>query len=62
MSVPSIDWSTLGFNYIKTDHRYLSRWSGNKWDKGVQGIATEALMQAAVGAVLQVVESLHTCF
>ena len=35
MSVPSIDWSTLGFNYIKTDYRYLSRWSDGKWDNGV---------------------------
>lgn len=30
----NIDWSTLGFNYIKTDFRYVSRWKDGKWDEG----------------------------
>lgn len=30
----NIDWSTLGFNYIKTDLRYVSRWKDGKWDEG----------------------------
>ena len=29
-----IDWSTLGFKYIKTDLRYVSRWKDGKWDQG----------------------------
>ena len=29
-----IDWSNLGFNYIKTDYRYISRWKDGKWDEG----------------------------
>ncbi|WP_432406184.1 branched-chain amino acid aminotransferase [Wukongibacter sp. M2B1] len=29
-----IDWSTLGFNYIKTDFRYVSRWKDGEWDGG----------------------------
>lgn len=31
----SIDWENLGFNYIKTDLRYLSHWKDGNWDKGL---------------------------
>lgn len=30
----NIDWSSLGFNYIKTDLRYISKWKDGKWDEG----------------------------
>ena len=30
----NIDWSSLGFSYIKTDYRYLSNWKDGKWDEG----------------------------
>lgn len=30
-----IDWSNLGFNYIKTDFRYISKWKDSKWDDGI---------------------------
>ncbi|AOR23126.1 branched-chain amino acid aminotransferase [Clostridium taeniosporum] len=29
-----IDWGKLGFNYIKTDYRYISIWKDGKWDEG----------------------------
>ncbi|MBW6409883.1 branched-chain amino acid aminotransferase [Clostridium weizhouense] len=29
-----IDWNKLGFNYIKTDFRYVSVWKDGKWDNG----------------------------
>ncbi len=29
-----IDWSNLGFDYMKTDLRYISRWKDGKWDDG----------------------------
>lgn len=29
-----IDWSKLGFDYIKTDYRYVSIWKDGKWDDG----------------------------
>ena len=29
-----IDWSNLGFSYIKTDLRYVSIWKDGKWDDG----------------------------
>lgn len=30
----NIDWANLGFNYIKTDFRYVSTWKDGKWDEG----------------------------
>ena len=30
-----IDWKNLGFDYIKTDLRYLSYWKDGNWDEGV---------------------------
>ena len=34
MEKANIDWSTLGFSYMKTDKRYISRWKDGKWDDG----------------------------
>ena len=34
MEKANIDWSTLGFSYMKTDKRYISRWKNGKWDVG----------------------------
>ena len=30
-----IDWSNIGFGYIKTDYRYVSNFKDGKWDDGV---------------------------
>lgn len=30
----NIDWNNLGFNYIKTDYRYISIWKDGNWDEG----------------------------
>lgn len=30
----NIDWNNLGFNYIKTDFRYISTWKDGSWDEG----------------------------
>lgn len=30
----NIDWSSLGFDYIKTDFRYISYYKDGKWDDG----------------------------
>ncbi|AJD31550.1 branched-chain amino acid aminotransferase [Clostridium sporogenes] len=30
----NIDWKSLGFDYIKTDFRYISKWKDGKWDEG----------------------------
>lgn len=29
-----INWNELGFDYIKTDYRFISRWKDGKWDEG----------------------------
>lgn len=34
MGNESINWDKLGFDYIKTDKRYLSHWRDGAWDKG----------------------------
>ncbi|MGL5478027.1 MAG: branched-chain amino acid aminotransferase [Clostridium sp.] len=31
----TIDWTNLGFDYIKTDLRYISVWENGEWDNGV---------------------------
>jgi branched-chain amino acid aminotransferase len=30
----NIDWNNLGFSYIKTDFRYVSKWKDGQWDDG----------------------------
>lgn len=30
----TMDWSKLGFNYIKTDFRYISLWKNGDWNEG----------------------------
>lgn len=34
MEKKNIDWSNLGFGYIKTDYRYVSDFKDGAWDKG----------------------------
>ena len=34
MEKKNIDWSNLGFGYVKTDKRYVSNFVGGKWDEG----------------------------
>lgn len=34
MKEVNLDWGKLGFNYIKTDFRYVSYWKDGKWDGG----------------------------
>lgn len=29
-----IEWSKLGFSYMKTDKRYISHWKDGEWDDG----------------------------
>lgn len=34
MEKKNIDWSNLGFGYVKTDYRFVSDFKGGKWDEG----------------------------
>ena len=31
----NVKWEELGFDYIKTPFRYISRWKNGQWDEGV---------------------------
>jgi branched-chain amino acid aminotransferase len=35
MSKKDLDWSSIGFNYHKTDYRYVSNFKDGKWDDGI---------------------------
>ena len=35
MAKRDIDWSNIGFGYIKTDKRYVSNYKDGAWDKGI---------------------------
>jgi len=35
MEKKNIDWSNIGFGYIKTDKRYVSNYKNGAWDEGV---------------------------
>ena len=35
MEKKNIDWSNIGFGYIKTDKRFVSNYKDGKWDEGV---------------------------
>ena len=34
MEKKNIDWSNLGFGYVKTDYRFVSDFKDNAWDEG----------------------------
>ena len=34
MEKKNIDWSNLGFGYVKTDYRFVSDFKDGKWDEG----------------------------
>ncbi len=54
----NIDWSSLGFGYVKTDYRYVSNFKDGKWDNGeLTTDATITLHESA--GVLQYAQ---TCF
>lgn len=54
----NIDWSALGFGYIKTDYRFVSNYKNGKWDEGcLTEDETIALNESA--GVLQYAQ---TCF
>ena len=34
MAKKDIDWSSLGFGYVKTDKRFVAHYKNGKWDEG----------------------------
>ena len=54
----NIDWSNLGFGYMKTDYRYVSNFKDGKWDEGVL-TKDETVVLNESACVLQYAQ---TCF
>lgn len=52
MEKKNIDWSTLGFGYIKTDKRYVSNYSDGAWDEGAL-IDDDMITMSECACVLQ---------
>lgn len=56
--VKNIDWTNLGFGYIKTDYRYVSNFKDGSWDKGILS-EDEMIQLHECACVLQYAQ---TCF
>ena len=53
-----IDWSSLGFGYVKTDYRYVSNYKNGAWDDGAL-ITDDKILMSECAGVLQYAQ---TCF
>ena len=53
-----IDWSNLGFGYIKTDKRFVSNFKDGKWDEGVLTEDDQVVISECAG----VLQYAQTCF
>ncbi len=53
-----IDWSSLGFGYVKTDYRYVSNYKNGKWDDGVLTTDETVTLHESAG----VLQYAQTCF
>lgn len=54
----NIDWSNLGFGYIKTDYRYISNFKDGEWDDGF--LSTDDMVTISESA--GVLQYAQTCF
>lgn len=58
MAKKDIDWSNIGFGYIKTDYRYVSNFKDSSWDDGAL-ITDDTITLSECACVLQYAQ---TCF
>ena len=58
MSAKNIDWSNLGFGYMKTDWRYVANYKDGKWDEGALSDENMITMSECAG----VLQYAQTCF
>lgn len=58
MEKKNIDWSSLGFGYVKTDKRYVSNFKDGAWDEGAL-IDDDMITMSECAGVLQYAQ---TCF
>lgn len=54
----NIDWSNLGFGYMKTDYRYVSNFKDGKWDDGAITTDETVVLNESAG----VLQYAQTCF
>ena len=54
----NLDWSSLGFGYIKTDYRYISNFKDGKWDEGILSTDDTVTISESAG----VLQYAQTCF
>ena len=53
-----IDWSNLGFGYVKTDYRYVSNFKNGVWDEGILTTDDTVTISESAG----VLQYAQTCF
>ena len=53
-----IDWSNLGFGYMKADYRYVSNFKDGKWDEGELTTDASVTINESAG----VLQYAQTCF
>ena len=58
MSAKEIDWSNLGFGYVKTDWRYVANYKDGKWDEGTLTDDENIVLNECAG----VLQYAQTCF
>lgn len=58
MEKKNIDWSSLGFGYIKTDYRFVSNFKDGAWDDGTLTEDAEVKISECAG----VLQYAQTCF
>ncbi len=58
MAKKDIDWSNLGFGYLKTDYRYVANYHDGKWDEGAL-TGDDQITMSECACVLQYAQ---TCF
>ena len=57
MAKKNIDWSDLGFGYIKTDKRYVSSYTDGHWDEGAV-IDDDKIVMSECAGVLQYAQTI----
>ena len=58
MEKKDIDWSNLGFGYVKTDKRFVSNYKDGSWDEGVLTEDDKVVISECAG----VLQYAQTCF
>ena len=58
MEKKNIDWSSLGFGYVKTDKRFVANYTKGAWDEGCLTDDETVVMNECAG----VLQYAQTCF